>query len=149
MRALIRKNLTIRPSQIAGYGVFAAEEIKAGETIEEAYALPGNRGKTFSNYYFNLAGIPYLALGYGSIYNHAEDFNARTSFESSSKVIIFTATRDIQPDEEIFIHYGDNWFKDRQMRAYSKRPSKDYLLLCCRVACVLSILYILMHLTLF
>ncbi len=139
MKNILHKNnkLEIRKSPIHGYGVFARENIKVGEILEECHhiritaennqrcnciepeLLPYKR-YTFSFPYTKTpdATKPYqydtLVLGYGSIYNSStcsETNNADVSTDLSNNIFIFIAAKDILAGEEILIYYGDNWWK--------------------------------------
>ena len=55
-------------------------------------------------------GIP---LGYGALYNHSDNFNARWETDVPRSVMIVAAARDIAADEEILICYGPLWFSER------------------------------------
>lgn len=46
-----------------------------------------------------------VALGYGSLYNHSPDANARFTPRTSQDDIVFRAVRDIAEGEQIFIDY--------------------------------------------
>jgi tRNA-specific adenosine deaminase 3 len=47
-----------------------------------------------------------LAWGYGSLYNHSDNYNAVWNSNTQNETFKFTAVKDIQPDEEIFVYYG-------------------------------------------
>lgn len=105
-----------------GRGVFALRDIPAGMVIERAPVIlipyeqvfgdsPGVREASarISWYVFGWDGVTKrryvaLALGYGSIYNHAHAPNARYEPEPPD-VLRFVATRDIAAGEEITINY--------------------------------------------
>ena len=83
---------------------------------------PGLKGKDeqiycglYKDYVYECKDDPpnsILALGYGSIYNHSKNNNATTKIDGQSFYIV--ASRDIEKDEEIFVHYGsDTWFSSR------------------------------------
>ncbi len=95
-----------------GRGVFASENIKKGETIEVAPILVlqfedfvETRWNLLFEYYFWLDDEVVLALGYGSMYNHAADSNAEYKIDIKNKSIAFNALRDIKEGEEIFFNY--------------------------------------------
>ena len=52
-----------------------------------------------------------IALGYGSIYNHNDNNNARWRNHPRCKAFQFVATRDIEPSEEICLNYGKSYFR--------------------------------------
>jgi SET domain-containing protein len=47
------------------------------------------------------------------MYNHSDEANAYWTTIDNNKIKI-VAKRKILPNEEIFISYGDNYFKDRE-----------------------------------
>ena len=105
-----------------GRGVFAVADIAAGTLIERAPVLLIPRQQVFnadpkgpspsphlSWYVFDWAGhtkrdYVALALGYGSIYNHAADPNAEWTPEPPD-ALAFRAVRDIPAGDEVFISY--------------------------------------------
>jgi SET domain-containing protein len=53
-----------------------------------------------------------IALGYGSLYNHAYGANANFVLDIEHKTIDIIAVNAIEPSEEITINYhGDPWDK--------------------------------------
>ncbi len=112
------RKLYVGKSPIHGYGVFANELIREGEIIEEApiYDLKISKGEPSSlmnDYRFNWpqgSGPNWdkqvLAWGYGSLYNHSDNYNAVWNSNLENETFRFIATKDIQPDEEIFVYYG-------------------------------------------
>jgi SET domain-containing protein len=96
-----------------GRGVFARRRIAKDTIIERVpvVALPvqevfGATAKsTLSEYVFRWReGEVAIALGYGSLYNHSYEPNAR--FYSEGRLTqVFSALRDIDAGEEITINY--------------------------------------------
>ncbi len=98
-----------------GRGVFAAEEIKKGEVVEEAPILilrfedfVETRWNLLFEYYFWMDKYVVLALGYGGIYNHSSAPNCTYKILKLDKIIRFTALRDIKKGEEICFNYRGN-----------------------------------------
>lgn len=109
----------------AGRGVFAAVRIEKGEIIEqcpiiemmEEDARQKLHAISLRNYYF-IWGDPSselgagardrgaICLGFGSIYNHSYQPNARYLKYIPEKRIDFVALRDIANDEEILVNYN-------------------------------------------
>jgi len=115
--SLMRSKIEVRPSLIHGYGVFAIKKILPEETIEEcplillkkSEPLLGLKDMAFQwDHNFHI-----LALGYGSLYNHAEHNNAKYYRDDENQLLIFKATKTIYPNEEIFTNYGNEWFTAR------------------------------------
>ena len=112
--------------------MFASRDIAAGEMVELApvlhlqgsySGLPIELQQRVFHWerLATLSGIHALALGYGSMYNHANPANLRYASEQNREAIRFTAVVDIRKDEELTINYNDaggepistedNWFK--------------------------------------
>jgi SET domain-containing protein len=104
-------------SPIHGWGVFAKYEIFEGEIIEECpvLTLPIQKGESTSlliDYRFNWPqGLEYeeqvVGLGYASLYNHSDNPNAYWISNLEKKTFNFISTKNIKPNEEILIWYGD------------------------------------------
>ncbi len=124
------QKITVQPSKIAkGLGVFATNDIKKGELIEEAPLLLMSMKefelikKTKLYYYFfeytnNHFGI---ALGYGSLYNHSYTPNARYLYNFKKKILKIIAIKNIAKGDEIFFNYNyypndktplEDWYKE-------------------------------------
>jgi SET domain-containing protein len=122
-----------------GRGVFARRLIAQGEVIERVpvLVLPVSETKTatgptrMSGYCFEWGrGTVAVALGYGSLYNHSYQPNARYDDESV-QIKVFRAIRDIAPGEEIVVNYngepGDGtpvWFKVMSSEPSQKEPER-------------------------
>src|SRR5208337_3673198 len=120
-----------------GRGVFARRLIHDGEVIERVLVLPVGETRTasgptrMSGYCFEWGrGTVAVALGYGSLYNHSYQPNARYDDESG-QTKVFRAIRDIAPGEEIVVNYngepGDKtpvWFKVMQSEPSPKEPER-------------------------
>ncbi|MEX0595200.1 MAG: SET domain-containing protein [Candidatus Paceibacterota bacterium] len=104
----------LKKSKIHGLGIFALEDIATGEVIETCPVLILSKKDTETidktelyNYYFSWKNqTSALALGFGSIYNHAYIPNARYKTNYLRKQIIFIATKDINKDQEITVNYN-------------------------------------------
>ncbi|GJM06969.1 MAG: hypothetical protein DHS20C10_07030 [marine bacterium B5-7] len=115
---LKRQAITVKTSILGGWGVFADRHFLPGQLIEEAPLLPvDDVHQGLNNYYFTAKENDqrYLALGYGSLYNHAGQANIRFSMDLSRQVMLFHATRLIAPGEELCIDYGVPWFEKRDI----------------------------------
>ncbi len=106
--------IEVKRTRTKGRGVFARHFIARGTVIErvpvlvipedEIYEAPGNC--LLLNYVFEWGkGTLGLALGFGSLYNHSYEPNARYDDEGQ-QTKVFTALKDIQPGEEITINYN-------------------------------------------
>lgn len=103
-------------SEIGGRGVFTGEPVEAGALIEicpvivlpEA-ELPVIHGTVLHDYYF-LWGEEQkqcaIALGFGSLYNHSYQPNARYLLDYEQLTIDFYAIKNIGSGEEITVNYN-------------------------------------------
>lgn len=119
-----------------GRGVFAARAFTAGEVVEECpvvlfrkpYAALHKELKTIVFHWESpetSAATQALALGYGSLYNHANPANMRYETDGASLVLRLVAVRDISPDEELTLNYNadgggavsdeDWWFEEKKI----------------------------------
>jgi len=106
--------LYFAPSGKHRYGMYCTEDIAAESVIEicPIILIPGEqarqivRGYILYEYYFDWKKESIaIALGYGSLYNHAGDPNAEFQPEYKNQHIIFTALRDIPAGTEITVDY--------------------------------------------
>ena len=111
------KNIQVKKSEIHGKGVFAVNDIKKNKIIEICNILEVKRRKVkgiFKDYVFRKnRKKSFLALGYGSLYNHSNDNNAIVEYENDLLYIL--AVKDIKKGQEIFINYGDNYWGSRNL----------------------------------
>lgn len=107
----------------AGRGVFARVDIKRGELIERCpvIEIPEHDASSI-NTSILVTYIYYLgknkerlmvALGFGSIYNHSYQPNARYKEKYKDKIIDFIAISEIKKDEEITVNYSQGNKKDK------------------------------------
>ena len=104
----------VRKVKGKGRGVFATGAVKKGAVIEHVPVLlvpiadfvGGLENATLNGYFF-LWNKKYIAvsLGYGSLYNHSFEPNAR--YIHGDQTLTYRALRDIAKGEEITINY--NW----------------------------------------
>lgn len=104
------KKCHIKIDAIKGRGVYAAEFIKRGKVIEVCHILliPAKDVPLALDPYvfsYNRNHIA-LALGNGSLFNHAESPNAFCFFDYKVKTLTFMAKKDIHFHQEITINYG-------------------------------------------
>lgn len=103
-------------SKLGGRGVFTAEPIKEGSLIEicPVIILPEEElpiiHNTYLHDYYFLWGEDEkrcaIALGFGSLYNHAYDANAEYILDLDENTIDFYSVRDIEVGEEITVNYN-------------------------------------------
>lgn len=101
---------------IGGRGVFTGEVVEAGALIEicpvivlSEKELPIIHGTALHDYYF-LWGEDQkrcaIALGYGSLYNHSYQPNAKYLLDYDHQTIDFYAIEKIEPGREILVNYN-------------------------------------------
>lgn len=112
---LVINKLIVKKSPIHGYGVFADTDIQPNEIIEECYTLTLNDNDDLNNYLFSWKDKFAIPLGFGCIYNHAPQPNAKYTMDENTSLFIVKANRLIKKGEEIFISYGKDWFDCRNM----------------------------------
>jgi uncharacterized protein len=97
-----------------GLGVFARRPIRAGEEIERVPVLvlplaeiqhQAGPNRLVDYCFLWGRGTIAVALGYGSLYNHSYQPNARYD-DKANRTKVFTAIRDITAGEEITINYN-------------------------------------------
>ena len=113
---------TIRDNPSSGRGLYAAQAIERGTLLDAAPVIVVPRSQyedhcrhtIFEEYLFNAPnGDRLLALGHGSLFNHARKPNVDYRIDYSGQVIRFIAARKIASGEELCIFYGPDehlWF---------------------------------------
>ena len=117
-----------------GRGVFAARPFAAGELVEvcpvvllrKPYEALHKELKTVVFHWEvpeGAAATQALALGYGSLYNHASPSNLRYETDAQALVIRLVAVRNVEAGEELTINYNadggapvseeDWWFEEK------------------------------------
>ena len=123
-------------STALGRGIFAGRDFAPGEVVERApvilldypmreLSLPVQR-VVFN--WSKLCDEPEryaLVLGFGSIYNHADNPNLRYSADPAHQAMVYTAVRAIQRGEQLTVSYNQvpegaeprkrNWFEIHQV----------------------------------
>lgn len=129
-----KADIEIKPSPVHRYGVFAKKDIYPNEVVEECPIIIFD--KLTQDYQeavatrraFNYGGdCCVIALGYGSMYNHSEDPNAKPKADQENNILNFIATKHIPAGTEIFINYGSgywNAYSDKKSMFGIKAPQK-------------------------
>lgn len=107
----------------AGRGVYASRVIKKGEIIEKCPVIQvsqndmANLNESILVTYFFYFGKHnkrlLVALGFGSIYNHADSPNAKYKIKPKENIMEFIALDEIKKDDEITLHYNSMNSKDK------------------------------------
>ena len=109
MSLIPSKLIEVRIIPHKGRGVFSKTFIPNGTEIERVPVIVvGNDllGSSIDEYLFEWDDETFgIALGFGSIYNHSYEPNARYD-DHDSLIKSFTAIRDIHRDEEITVNYN-------------------------------------------
>ena len=105
--------LAVGPSDIAGRGVFATEDIGRGEIMEECQIIrvPAEQLRHLDQtvvyeYYLEWEGDGAIVLGLGSLYNHCSEPSAEHVKDIRHNRVLIRAIRDIHSGEEITVNYS-------------------------------------------
>ncbi len=117
--------LLVAPSPRHGLGVFARRAFSVDEVVECCPVIVCPEPEETLLEQTNVRGLYFhwaedavaIALGYGSLYNHAWSSNARYEPDFEASLIRFIAVRPIGAGDEVTINYtgdpdgrGDLWF---------------------------------------
>jgi hypothetical protein len=135
----IHTKIRLGYSSIEGRGVFATADIQEGELIERcplvvlSWRMNYHKDPVIWQYCFTNScpceeckkhgGHFLMVLGYGQVYNHQNENNAKISFDIKNLVADITAVRGIAAGDEIYISYGDKYFKNRKYVSASGEAS--------------------------
>lgn len=103
-----------------GHGVFARELISADTFIEIAPAVVlkpetiKDRSEIM-NYVVSWEGNLAIPLGWTMIYNHSDENNCVFSMNYHDRLMAIVTIKDIQPNEQLTVNYGPDWFSSRGM----------------------------------
>ena len=125
---LIRnRDVEVRKSPKHGYGVFATKNLQAGDIIDECrfiYIPYGDRMESLGRYLYKVEwdagehidpntywGLP---IGWGSQFNSSAngDANIAHTWDKENYIMIYTAGRDINKNEELTMKY-EYWEDNR------------------------------------
>ena len=119
-KILIQHRTEVKRSKIHGFGVFAKEDIKRGDIIEECHfmSLPPQMYHTMKrwdlfryvfHYPKNSPGEELVwPLGNGCIYNSSPTPNADWETDTDKRIFIFVAIEDIKKGKEICTNYENS-----------------------------------------
>ncbi len=119
-------HMVIAPCKF-GYGVYATEYIPADTTLEECYHLRirnEDSSGIINDYLYGLepdhddleeeSEYFSLPLGWGSIFNHADEHNTEYWHDTERDLIVFHTIKDVSAGEQLFINYGKDWWETRE-----------------------------------
>jgi SET domain-containing protein len=109
--------VAVGESTISGRGVFAVDNIQAGEVLEEChfFLLENDNFSTIDSVLKEMvfawpahtdAHRFAVVLGGGTVYNHSYENNATWETDEAKCCFRFLAVRDIKAGEEIFTNYN-------------------------------------------
>tara|TARA_R100000995_G_C3419254_1_gene93105 strand:+ start:79 stop:456 length:378 start_codon:yes stop_codon:yes gene_type:complete len=107
----VHKGIYVKKSNTHGWGVFTSLEINKGDIVEEC-VIPYQKIPAFSpllkNYRFIFENKYYfIALGFGSIYNHSKSKpNIKWEVNEKERIITFKAIKKININEELLFNYN-------------------------------------------
>ena len=137
-KLFLSTKLEVKLSSIEGRGVFCTEDIKKGELVEEAHMILLDNNKweecdkelvryvlpwvelreDWENFCDEHGGIlkyhatrPVVILGFGMIYNHADQYNIDYEIDKRRFFCKYKANCDIAAGSELTINYGEDYFK--------------------------------------
>lgn len=128
-RAVVFQNpaLQVKPCEY-GWGVFTRDALPEGTLVERAPFLILDLGATqappLSDYVFRLSDEEgsalfdqrALVLGWGSLYNHADEPNVEYAMILEQQLFEFTTRRAVRAGEQLLVSYGAVWWNDRDLR---------------------------------
>lgn len=115
---LCSEKLIVKRSELHRWGVFAKEDIKKYEILEEFpyFAVPLEEIKESSSclpYSYNLNDeISIIGMGFCGLYNHSFDANVDYEIDKVNEVMRHYALRDINMGEELTLNYGEENVQD-------------------------------------
>jgi len=110
----------IAKSPVHGRGMFATGRINRGTVLDRGYTVafddtPGERAGIMDRYSFDYDGKRRcVVLGIASLCNHKFDANAEIEINEKLGTYRLIAIRPIKRGEEIFIDYGDEYWRDQR-----------------------------------
>tara|TARA_Y100000114_G_C11504260_1_gene205899 strand:- start:38 stop:463 length:426 start_codon:yes stop_codon:yes gene_type:complete len=136
---IYNSKIEVKKSPIHGYGIFAKENIKKDEILEECHFIPLNYDGGYMSYYqpsnieryiftfpktikksFNSPKEKLelvLPLGGGCIYNSSPNANADWQTDVKRRLFIYKAIKNIKKGEEICTNYESHitWCKKNNL----------------------------------
>jgi len=106
--------IEVRKSSLQGYGVFAKEDIKNGEMLEECHYITVEEDDEVDRYLFNWPRSGdcekyVIPLGFGSMYNAATPAGKKnTDWETDleDNIMVFHTVKDVKKDTELLMNYN-------------------------------------------
>jgi hypothetical protein len=110
-----------------GHGIFTTQTLAADTTLEECPYLRIDANEctgTLDDYVFNLetaedngvSDVYSLVLGWGSLFNHADDHNTEYWHDTDRDLIVFHTIKKVAAGQQLFVNYGQAWWSSREMK---------------------------------
>lgn len=104
--------VTVRPSPVAGRGVFTTRPVRSGEVLDVAPVLIVPAGQRelldrteLSGHYWDWDGDAALAMGPISFTNHGRPGNARWERDDEASTLTLVADQDLPAGAEVLVDY--------------------------------------------
>jgi len=113
---MFNDKVIVKKSPIGGYGVFARKSFEKGDLIEECLCVVRHNddwGTALEDYLFSRGSMSAMALGFGAIFNHSKEPNAKHELTAGLRRMRIFAIKSIKQGEEITISYGDDYWSSR------------------------------------
>lgn len=122
--------IEIKKSTIHGFGVFAKENIKEGELLEECHYAKGHIAGDILDYAYNwprnakdykYTTIPF---GFACVYNCAKSVEKRSvnwDCDEERDLYVFKATKNVTAGEELLSYYGPQYWIAHEKRKQIKK----------------------------
>jgi len=118
-KVLIQHKTEVKESKIHGWGVFAKEDIKKDDIIEECHFMSIHplmytiiKRLSISRYTFSYPKSTMEELiwpfGNGCVFNSSPTPNAEWNTDTVNRLLIFVALKDIKKGEEMFVDYENS-----------------------------------------
>lgn len=113
--------MTVRPyfklyakyiSDDMGYGVFSEDFIPSGSLVETCYCIPVSPSVEWNEYKYGYNNNSFIALGFGSIYNHDDTPNIGRKF-TDNKILQLYSVKNIEIGQQLCHSYGKSYWKYR------------------------------------
>ena len=104
-------------------GLYSGKPYKKGEleylcpTIKFSasdYQKHGKHTPAHDHFFRGFDNYELISLGYGTLMNHNEEKQNMTWKVINNDLIKFYNIRDIEKDDELFVNYGSNYWRNRQ-----------------------------------
>jgi uncharacterized protein len=109
-----------------GHGIFATTFLAPDTVLEECPYLRIRADEctgVLDDYVFNLESAEEndeteyysLVLGWGSLYNHADDHNTEYWHDTDRDLIVFHTVKAVAAGQQLFVNYGQEWWQSREL----------------------------------